>query len=45
MLTLCLYITESDNLDFRLSEIHSLYYKLPEKNQEMLEMLIKHLVK
>ncbi|XP_028277656.1 oligophrenin-1 isoform X2 [Parambassis ranga] len=35
---------KSDNLDFRLSEIHSLYYKLPEKNQEMLEMLIKHLV-
>lgn len=35
---------KSDNLDFRLSEIHSLTYKLPEKNQEMLEMLIKHLV-
>uniref|UniRef100_A0A4W6FGR5 Oligophrenin 1 n=1 Tax=Lates calcarifer TaxID=8187 RepID=A0A4W6FGR5_LATCA len=43
--TLCfLCITESDNLDFRLSEIHSLTYKLPEKNREMLEMLIKHLV-
>lgn len=38
-------VTESDNLDFRLSEIHSLTYKLPEKNREMLEMLIKHLVK
>eukprot|EP00064_Thunnus_orientalis_P003347 superscaffoldBa00000270_g3356 len=35
---------ESDNLDVRLSEIHSLTYKLPEKNREMLEMLIKHLV-
>ncbi|XP_070699802.1 oligophrenin-1 isoform X2 [Pempheris klunzingeri] len=35
---------KSDNLDFRLSEIHSLTYKLPEKNREMLEMLIKHLV-
>lgn len=35
---------KSDNLDFRLSEIHSLSYKLPEKNREMLEMLIKHLV-
>uniref|UniRef100_A0A669DPG7 Oligophrenin 1 n=1 Tax=Oreochromis niloticus TaxID=8128 RepID=A0A669DPG7_ORENI len=34
----------SDNLDIRLSEIHSLTYKLPEKNREMLEMLIKHLV-
>uniref|UniRef100_A0A7N8XXD0 Oligophrenin 1 n=1 Tax=Mastacembelus armatus TaxID=205130 RepID=A0A7N8XXD0_9TELE len=35
---------KSDNLDFRLSEIHSLTYKLPEENREMLEMLIKHLV-
>ncbi|XP_020485869.1 oligophrenin-1 [Labrus bergylta] len=35
---------KSDNLDFRLSEIHILTYKLPEKNREMLEMLIKHLV-
>ncbi|TNN79237.1 Oligophrenin-1 [Liparis tanakae] len=35
---------KSDNLDFRLSEIHSLSHKLPEKNREMLEMLIKHLV-
>lgn len=35
---------KSDNLDSRLSEIHSLVYKLPEKNREMLEILIKHLV-
>ncbi|XP_072230857.1 oligophrenin-1 [Leuresthes tenuis] len=35
---------KSDNLDFRQSEIHSLTYKLPEKNREMLEMLIAHLV-
>ncbi|KAM9728141.1 oligophrenin-1 isoform 1-T1 [Menidia menidia] len=35
---------KSDNLDFRLSEIHSLTYKLPEKNREMLGMLITHLV-
>uniref|UniRef100_A0AAQ4P2X8 Oligophrenin 1 n=1 Tax=Gasterosteus aculeatus aculeatus TaxID=481459 RepID=A0AAQ4P2X8_GASAC len=35
---------KSDNLDFRLSEIHSLSHKLPEKNREMVEMLIKHLV-
>ncbi|XP_029956906.1 oligophrenin-1 [Salarias fasciatus] len=35
---------KSDNLDSRLSEIHSLVYKLPEKSREMLEMLIKHLV-
>ncbi|XP_054610120.1 oligophrenin-1-like [Dunckerocampus dactyliophorus] len=35
---------KSDSLDFRLSEIHSLTYKLPDRNREMLEMLIKHLV-
>uniref|UniRef100_H3BXW5 Oligophrenin 1 n=1 Tax=Tetraodon nigroviridis TaxID=99883 RepID=H3BXW5_TETNG len=35
---------KSENLDFRLSEIHALTYKLPEKNRRMLEMLIKHLV-
>ncbi|XP_040006759.1 oligophrenin-1-like [Xiphias gladius] len=39
-----MFAAKSDNLDFRLSEIHSLTYKLPEKNREMLEMLIKHLV-
>ncbi|XP_076024658.1 oligophrenin-1 isoform X2 [Genypterus blacodes] len=35
---------KSDNLDFRLSEIHSLTHKLPETNRQMLEMLIQHLV-
>ncbi|XP_019719861.1 oligophrenin-1 isoform X1 [Hippocampus comes] len=35
---------KSDSLDFRLSEIHLLIYKLPERNREMLEMLLKHLV-
>ncbi|MED6291847.1 Oligophrenin-1 [Characodon lateralis] len=39
-----LIAAKSDNLDFRLSEIHLLIYKLPEKNREMLEMLIRHLV-
>ncbi|XP_075876459.1 oligophrenin-1 isoform X1 [Nelusetta ayraudi] len=34
---------KSDSLDFRLSEIHSLVYKLSDKNREMLETLIKHL--
>ncbi|GAB1302992.1 Oligophrenin-1 [Apodemus speciosus] len=36
--------SQSDNLDYRLGAIHSLVYKLPEKNREMLELLIKHLV-
>ncbi|XP_069319685.1 oligophrenin-1 [Eulemur rufifrons] len=35
---------KSDNLDYRLGAIHSLVYKLPEKNREMLEILIRHLV-
>ncbi|XP_077002818.1 oligophrenin-1 isoform X2 [Tamandua tetradactyla] len=35
---------KSDNLDYRLGAIHSLVYKLPEKNREMLELLIRHLV-
>ncbi|XP_061608185.1 oligophrenin-1-like isoform X2 [Phyllopteryx taeniolatus] len=38
-----LLAAKSDSLDFRLSEIHSLAYKLPERNREMLEMLLKHL--
>ncbi|CAI5793936.1 oligophrenin-1 isoform X1 [Podarcis lilfordi] len=35
---------KSDNLDYRLGAIHSLVYKLPDKNREMLEMIIRHLV-
>uniref|UniRef100_A0ABI7X5I9 Oligophrenin 1 n=1 Tax=Felis catus TaxID=9685 RepID=A0ABI7X5I9_FELCA len=35
---------KSDNLDYRLGAIHSLVYKLPEKNREMLELIIRHLV-
>ncbi|XP_057676835.1 oligophrenin-1-like isoform X1 [Corythoichthys intestinalis] len=35
---------KSDSLDSRLSEIHSLTHKLPERNRDMLEMLLKHLV-
>ncbi|XP_066496141.1 oligophrenin-1 [Tiliqua scincoides] len=35
---------KSENLDYRLGAIHALVYKLPDKNREMLEMLIRHLV-
>uniref|UniRef100_A0A8C8GFB0 Oligophrenin 1 n=1 Tax=Oncorhynchus tshawytscha TaxID=74940 RepID=A0A8C8GFB0_ONCTS len=35
---------KSDSLDDRLGAIHSLTYKLPEKNREMLSLLIEHLV-
>ncbi|KAJ7995902.1 hypothetical protein DPEC_G00231520 [Dallia pectoralis] len=36
---------KSENLDNRLGAIHSLTYKLPEKNREMLTLLIRHLVR
>uniref|UniRef100_A0AAR2JJH5 Rho-GAP domain-containing protein n=1 Tax=Pygocentrus nattereri TaxID=42514 RepID=A0AAR2JJH5_PYGNA len=35
---------KSENLDYRLGAVHSLVYKLPEQNREMLELLVKHLV-
>ncbi|XP_053473941.1 oligophrenin-1 isoform X1 [Ictalurus furcatus] len=35
---------KSENLDYRLGAVHSLVYKLPEQNREMLQLLIKHLV-
>ncbi|KAJ8266488.1 hypothetical protein GJAV_G00130990 [Gymnothorax javanicus] len=35
---------KSENLDYRLGAIHSLVHKLPDKNREMLDLLIQHLV-
>ncbi|XP_054852240.1 oligophrenin-1 [Eublepharis macularius] len=35
---------KSENLDYRLGALHTLVYKLPDKNREMLEVLIRHLV-
>ncbi|XP_035751535.1 oligophrenin-1 [Egretta garzetta] len=35
---------KSENLDYRLGAIHALVYKLPDKNRDMLELLIQHLV-
>ncbi|XP_068956510.1 oligophrenin-1 isoform X2 [Petaurus breviceps papuanus] len=35
---------KSENLDYRLGAIHALVYKLPNKNRDMLELLIRHLV-
>lgn len=43
--SLCSCFPESENLDYRLGAIHALVYKLPDKNREMLELLIQHLVK
>nr|XP_055035726.1 rho GTPase-activating protein 26-like isoform X2 [Misgurnus anguillicaudatus] len=34
-----------DNPEARVSEIHSIVHRLPEKNRQMLELLMKHLAK
>uniref|UniRef100_A0AAV2JC18 Rho GTPase-activating protein 26 n=1 Tax=Knipowitschia caucasica TaxID=637954 RepID=A0AAV2JC18_KNICA len=34
-----------DNPDARVTEIHALVHRLPEKNRQMLEMIMKHLAK
>ncbi|MBN3283442.1 RHG42 protein, partial [Polyodon spathula] len=41
-----LYIQEkqSDDQNYRVRAVHALLHKLPEKNREMLDILIKHLV-
>ncbi|XP_017401408.1 rho GTPase-activating protein 42 isoform X2 [Cebus imitator] len=36
---------KSDDQNYRVEAVHALVYKLPEKNREMLDILIKHLVK
>ncbi|XP_077467257.1 rho GTPase-activating protein 42 isoform X2 [Stigmatopora argus] len=35
---------KSDDQNYRVCAVHSLVHKLPDKNKEMLEMLIQHLV-
>ncbi|XP_070761724.1 rho GTPase-activating protein 42 [Enoplosus armatus] len=35
---------KSDDQNYRVCAVHALVHKLPEKNKEMLEILIKHLV-
>lgn len=39
------YVTESDDQNYRVEAVNALVHKLPEKNREMLDILIKHLVK
>uniref|UniRef100_A0A1B8Y7W8 Rho-GAP domain-containing protein n=3 Tax=Xenopus tropicalis TaxID=8364 RepID=A0A1B8Y7W8_XENTR len=41
----CWYPRESDDQNYRVQAVHALVHKLPEKNREMLDILIKHLVK
>ncbi|XP_061484747.1 rho GTPase-activating protein 42 isoform X1 [Rhineura floridana] len=36
---------KSDDQNYRVEAVHALIHKLPEKNREMLDILIKHLVK
>uniref|UniRef100_A0AAY4E5C3 Rho GTPase activating protein 42b n=1 Tax=Denticeps clupeoides TaxID=299321 RepID=A0AAY4E5C3_9TELE len=40
----CCLFTESDDQNYRVCAVHALVHKLPEKNREMLQILIKHLV-
>lgn len=35
---------ESDDQNYRVCAVHALVHKLPERNKEMLELLIQHLV-
>uniref|UniRef100_A0A665W2D4 Rho GTPase activating protein 42b n=1 Tax=Echeneis naucrates TaxID=173247 RepID=A0A665W2D4_ECHNA len=50
LLYLYLYFTsichfpESDDQNYRVCAVHALVHKLPERNKQMLELLIKHLV-
>lgn len=39
------FLTESDDQNYRVCVVHALVHKLPDKNKEMLEILIKHLLK
>ncbi|XP_067890156.1 rho GTPase-activating protein 42 isoform X2 [Heterodontus francisci] len=36
---------KSDDQNYRVRAVHALVYKLPDKNREMLNLLLKHLVK
>lgn len=42
---LFLYPIESGSPESRVNAVHFLVHKLPEKNKEMLEILVKHLAK
>lgn len=36
---------ELDNPEARVKEVHALVHRLPEKNRQMLELLMNHLAK
>uniref|UniRef100_A0A8C2I8S7 Rho GTPase activating protein 42a n=1 Tax=Cyprinus carpio TaxID=7962 RepID=A0A8C2I8S7_CYPCA len=39
----CFFPLESDDQNYRVCAVHALVHKLPDKNKEMLDILIKHL--
>uniref|UniRef100_A0A8C2I7X5 Rho GTPase activating protein 42a n=1 Tax=Cyprinus carpio TaxID=7962 RepID=A0A8C2I7X5_CYPCA len=41
----CFFPLESDDQNYRVCAVHALVHKLPDKNKEMLDILIKHLHK
>uniref|UniRef100_A0A673AYL6 Rho GTPase activating protein 42b n=1 Tax=Sphaeramia orbicularis TaxID=375764 RepID=A0A673AYL6_9TELE len=43
LMSICCF-SESDDQNYRVCAVHALVHKLPERNREMLELLIKHLV-
>lgn len=40
----CLCLSESDDQNYRVCAVHALVHKLPERNREMLQLLVRHLV-
>uniref|UniRef100_A0A8C9WYW2 Rho GTPase activating protein 42 n=1 Tax=Sander lucioperca TaxID=283035 RepID=A0A8C9WYW2_SANLU len=42
--TVCLSLAFRNDQNYRVCAVHALVHKLPERNKEMLELLIKHLV-
>jgi len=45
LMCLVCFLSESDDQNYRVCAVHALVHKLPDKNKEMLEILIKHLLK
>uniref|UniRef100_A0A8C2F104 Rho GTPase activating protein 42b n=1 Tax=Cyprinus carpio TaxID=7962 RepID=A0A8C2F104_CYPCA len=44
LIYLVCFLPESDDQNYRVCAVHALVHKLPDKNKEMLEILIKHLL-
>uniref|UniRef100_A0A671MKK3 Rho GTPase-activating protein 42-like n=1 Tax=Sinocyclocheilus anshuiensis TaxID=1608454 RepID=A0A671MKK3_9TELE len=44
LIYLVCFLSESDDQNYRVCAVHTLVHKLPDKNKEMLEILIEHLL-